>query len=891
MKRGLIKALLLMTSLCFVTCMAMAQGTIKGKVVDSQTKEPLVGATIMIDGTTEGVAADLDGSFSLKTSQSGKLTLVFRSVGYSELKKEVSLNKDLNLGAVNMKSESIGLGDVTVTASVAVNRKTPVAVAVIDPIAIENKLSTQEFPEILKSTPSIYATKQGGGYGDSRVNVRGFESENVAVMVNGVPMNEMESGKIYWSNWAGLSDVTRSMQVQRGLGAAKVAAPSVGGSINIVTNTTDVKAGGGLSYAVGNDGYNKISFNVSTGLRNGWAVSILGAKSWGNGYIQGTEFEGYSYFGNVSKQINDKHMISLTVLGAPQWHNQRSDNLLITEWQKHDNKYKFNPSYGFGLNGQRKVAGYNKFHKPQISLNHYWTINEKSSLSTAVYVSIGHGGGYRGQGTNAYKNSWYATALEGTLNTQFRAADGTFDYGAIYELNMNSQNGSQMVMSNNMNNHKWFGLLSTYTTQLGQYFNVYGGLDVRYYKGTHRAEIVDLYGGEYYIDSESRKNVAYRKGDNAWLNEKLKVGDVVYRDYDGFVAQEGLFGQLEFNRNALAVFVAGSASNTMYWRYDRFYYDKAHAKSDKANFWSGTVKGGANYNIDEHNNVFANVGYISRAPFFEYAVFLNKENSNELNKDAVNEKVFSAELGYGFRSPVFTANVNVYRTAWMDKSMGASVNSLGQSEERGRINMTGVDALHQGVEVEVMVKPIRNLELTGMLSIADWRWNSNATGYLYNDQGQALTKTGEVTEIQSPDHAKVSVNLKDVKVGNSAQTTFAFGANYEVLKGLRIGADYTHWARNYAKFKLQGSDLANSLGKTLEYETPWKIPSAGVMDVNMSYRFPFGKLRGTISANVNNVLDQEYITDADDGTTHDWTTAQVYYGFGRTYSVRFKITF
>ena len=211
--------------------------------------------------------------------------------------------------------------------------------------------------------------------------------------------------------------------------------------------------------------------------------------------------------------------------------------------------------------------------------------------------------------------------------------------------------------------------------------------------------------------------------DANWKNEKLKVGDVVYRNYDGFVTQEGVFGQVEFNRNALATFIAGSVSNTMYWRYDRFYYDKAHAKSGKADFWSGTVKGGANYNLDEHNNVFANIGFISKAPFFEYAVFLNKENSNELNKDAVNEKIFSVELGYGFRSPVFTANLNLYRTAWMDKSMGASV-TFQDSDERGRINMTGVDALHQGVELEVTVKPVRNLELTGMLSLADWRWNS-----------------------------------------------------------------------------------------------------------------------------------------------------------------------
>ena len=894
MKSLFTKALLLMLSLCLMSFMTVAQGTIKGKIVDSQTKEPLVGATVMLEGTSEGVAADLDGSFTLKTGQTGKQTLTFRCVGYKELKKEVTLGKELNLGTIALETESIGLGDVTVTASVAVSRKTPVAVAVIDPVAIENKLSTQEFPEILKSTPSIYATKQGGGFGDSRVNVRGFESENVAVMVNGVPMNEMESGKIYWSNWAGLSDVTRSMQVQRGLGAAKVAAPSVGGSINIVTNTTDVKAGGGISYAVGNDGFNKIAFNVSTGLRNGWAISILGAKSWGNGYVQGTEFEAYSYFGNVSKQINDKHMISLTVLGAPQWHNQRNDNLLISEWQKHANKYKFNAVYGFGLNGQRKVAGYNKFHKPQISLNHYWTINEKSSLSTALYVSIGRGGGYRGQGNSTYKNSWYATALDGTLNTQFRAADGTFDYAAIYDLNMKSENGSQMAMSNNINNHEWYGLLSTYTTQLGQYFNVYGGLDLRYYKGTHKAVLVDLYGGDYYVDSESRKNVKAENNalaqDATWKNEKLKVGDVVYRNYDGFVTQEGVFGQVEFNRNALATFIAGSVSNTMYWRYDRFYYDKAHAKSGKADFWSGTVKGGANYNLDEHNNVFANIGFISKAPFFEYAVFLNKENSNELNKDAVNEKIFSVELGYGFRSPVFTANLNLYRTAWMDKSMGASV-TFQDSDERGRINMTGVDALHQGVELEVTVKPVRNLELTGMLSLADWRWNSRATGYLYNDQGIPLTKDGVVTTEKSKEHAKVDVDLKDVKVGNSAQTTFAFGANYQVLKGLRLGADYTHWARNYAKFKLQGSDLSKELGKTMKYDTPWKIPSAGSMDVNMSYRFPLGKVWGIISANVNNVLDQEYISDAEDGTTHDWTTAQVYYGFGRTYSVRFKITF
>src|SRR5690606_40354216 len=128
------------------------------------------------------------------------------------------------------------------------------------------KGSNQEFPELLKSTPGVYATRAGGGYGDSRMNLRGFQSENIAVLINGVPVNGMENGKVYWSNWAGLSDVTRSMQVQRGLGASKVAVPSVGGTINIQTKTLEAIKGGTIFQGIGNNGYSKTTFSYSSGL-------------------------------------------------------------------------------------------------------------------------------------------------------------------------------------------------------------------------------------------------------------------------------------------------------------------------------------------------------------------------------------------------------------------------------------------------------------------------------------------------------------------------------------------------------------------------------------------------------------------------------------------------
>lgn len=904
MKRVFMKELVLIVSFCFVSFAAMAQGNIKGKVVDSQTKEALVGATVMIDGTTEGVAADLDGSFSLKTAKSGKQTLVIRSVGYKELRKDVVINKDLDLGTFGLETESIGLGDVTVTASVAVSRKTPVALSVVEPMEIENKLSTQEFPEILKSTPGVYATKAGGAYGDSRINLRGFEQANIAVMVNGVPMNDMEWGGLYWSNWAGLSDVTRSMQVQRGLGASKVSAPSVGGSINIVTKTTDAEAGGSISYALGNDGYNKIMFNVSTGLRKGWALTLLGSKTWGDGYVQGTEFEGYSYFLNISKQINDAHLLSFTVFGAPQWHNQRSgyDGLTIQGWQEvekytgADRQYRYNPTYGFGLHGERKTSSYNSYHKPQISLNHFWTINEKSSLSTVLYVSIGRGGGYKGLGnTKDYENQWFG-AGSGKLNTYFRNTDGTFAYDKIYELNATSEKGSLMAMSESKNEHNWYGLMSTYTRAIGEYINVYGGIDFRYYNGKHTNELVDLYGGDYYIDyyrSQVKDVNNVNVADPDWVNRKLKVGDVVYRDYDGYVMQEGVFGQAEYNRNALSVFVSAAVSNSSYWQKNHFYYDKANEKSKTENFIGWNLKGGANYNLTERHNVFANIGYISRAPFYSGGVFLYAMNSNATNPDAMNEKVFSVEVGYGYRSAIFSGNLNLYRTAWMDKTMTRSMDL--KNGDRSSINMSGVDALHQGIEMDFVFRPVKHFDITGMLSVGDWRWNSSATGYFYNSSGQPLKNIdGDIASgIQAEDHAKMVVDLDGTRVGNSAQTTFAVGAKVEPLKGLRIGADYTYWMRNYAEFSVGGSnggDLVMNGYK--KYDTPWRMPSAGELDLNVNYKFPVGKLWATLYGNVNNVLDTRSISDAFDGSGHDWQTAyRVFYRFGRNYSVRLKISF
>lgn len=887
----------------FTVCSAAsisAQTTVKGVVVDGETQEPLIGAAVMQRGTTQGVVTDVDGNFELVVSSSNA-TILIKSLGYKDETRAINRSGTVNLGTIQMSVDAFALADVTITSSIAVDRKTPIALSTIEPLYIEERLGVQDFPELLKSTPSTYVTKEGGGYGDSSVRLRGFKSENVAVMVNGVPMNDMEWGGVYWSNWAGLSDVTRSMQIQRGIGAAQISGPSVGGSINIVTKTIDAQKGGSVSYSIGDHGFNKLMFSVSTGLsKTGWALTLLGGKTWGDGYVQGTDFEAYNYFINVSKRFGDSHQLSLTAFGAPQVHYQRSlqDGLTIEGWQnvqqymEPGENYQYNPTYGFDKNGERKTSSKNKYHKPQISLNHMWEINNTSSLSTAFYVSIGDGWGYRGEGTSDYSSGWYGSS-NGTLNTRFRKEDGTFGYDLIQEMNEKSLNGSQMVMTVSKNNHRWYGLVSTYKKTLNDNFQILGGIDGRYYKGIHTNEIIDLYNGDYYIDRHRSSVLSGNHssaGLSSFVNKKLTVGDVVYRDYDSHIWQGGLFGQVEYTLEGLSAVAAGSVNYTNQWRYDRFYYNGKNSKSDAVDKLGFNLKGGANYNFNDNHHVFANVGYISRAPFFSGGIFLSSTTSNVVNPDAVNEKILSVEAGYGFRSPFLRGDFNIYHTRWMDKTMARSFDFPDKSD-RATINMQGVDALHQGIELELTAMPWQWLEVKGMFSLGNWRWVGDATGYYYNSGGQPLNKDYQVASgIGASDHAQTKLNFNGTKVGGSAQTTFLVGATFKPTSDIRFGVDWNFFGRNYADWAPSYSDL--SIGGEKEFVTPWRIPSAHAFDVFASYSFKIGSLPAVVSGNVHNIFDQEYIQNAYDGSDHDWKTAyRVFYGFGRQMNMRLKVSF
>ncbi len=371
---------LLLSLLISATAFAQVSGTI----TDSETGEPLVGATVVVKGTTQGTVTGFDGNFTLKGLEDGEHALVVSYIGYDDQMMNATISGGkADMGAFSLKASSIGLAAVQVIASVAVDRKTPVAVSTIKGEEIEQKLGNQEFPEILKSTPSIYTTKQGGGFGDARINVRGFSQENVALLINGISVSGMEDNKVYWSNWAGLGDVTRTVQIQRGLGASRMAISSVGGTINIITKTTDQEKGGSAFTTIGNNGYQKTGLTLSTGrTENGWAFTFSGSRTTGDGYIEGTFIDAWSYFGSIAKEIGDDQQLMFTIFGAPQRHGQRSFWHPIDD-QRDKFGTKWNDDFGY-YNGQEYSFRDNFYHKPQASLNHIWEMSEKNHFDLCI---------------------------------------------------------------------------------------------------------------------------------------------------------------------------------------------------------------------------------------------------------------------------------------------------------------------------------------------------------------------------------------------------------------------------------------------------------------------------------------------------------------------------
>jgi len=742
---------------------------------------------------------------------------------------------------------------------IAEDRKTPVAVSTITKAEIEDKaMGNVDFPEIFTTTPSVYVSDQSSGFGDSQMFLRGFSSQNTAYLLNGQPINGMEDGNLYWSNWSAMTEVANAVQVQRGLGSSKLAISSVGGTVNMVTKATEKKQGGYVRFNTGNDSYMSGTIAYNTGMKGKWGVSML-FNQWKahRNYAMGTNGEGQAYFVSVGYKPSERHQFNFMIFGAPQQHGQNFSTKSAAQWataEQYGYGKKYNNNYGY-LDGEGRNLRTNYYHKPVANLNWDWTINENASLSTVLYASTGTGGGTSGVGR--------ATST---------TSNGLIDFDRIIANNLASSGvggsgttGSTSAIRTSVNNHFWYGGVTNFNfdTKTGWNFNV--GADLRFYKGYHFQQMNNLFGLNSWNQSRPDGqivNVTETFSTNPWsaLFKSAGKDQRTNRDYREDINYQGVFGQVEYSVGKVSAFVQGAVSNQFYQKFDTWNYGGVETASKKVNKTGWNVKGGAAYSINDNNTVFVNAGKYSRQPFLDN-VF--EFNSVEL-RETENEVIESVEAGYKYQTRNLKVNVNAYYTRWGNRFLGIS----GDLNDRPIYTaMTNVAQVHKGIEADFDAKISKAFGLYGFLSVGNWKYDGS-TPYetMYTDDNTIFERG--------------NVDLTGTNIGQAAQVTFGLGTKVNFTRNLYWDVDLMYNGKIYGQ--VDPVNVAQSALKGEVYQAAVIAPFVRA-NTGVAYSFKLGEQKIKLRANVRNLFNDQYISKIDRNG--------VGYAIGRTWTAGITYNF
>jgi len=709
-------------------------------------------------------------------------------------------------------------------------------------------------------------------------------------MINGVPQNDMENGWVYWSNWDGVGDATSSIQVQRGLSAVNLATPSIGGTMNIITDPTSFEKGGKFKQEAGDGGFLKTTINYNTGLLLNDKLALSGTivRKTGDGIIDGTWTDAWAYYFGGSYAVSENQRFELYAIGAPQRHGQNLYKQNIATYSQElagdvdgydtdafaeGNKFEteagrlFNqnvapidPSYTgkqyWYMYGARTTNRFNKnflnerenfFHKPLVNLNHFLTINDKTRLSSVLYWSGGSGGG-----TGTYGSVSRTPAVEG--ERWYASSPWAWDWNAEIAQNSDNidenfsttENRSTGILRNSINRQNTYGLISKLNYELNDNLELQVGLDWRTARIEHAREVRDLLGGDYYVDYAD---------DNFEEGKVVKLGDEIAYHNETTVDWIGGFVQGNYTTEKLNLYGMGGVSSIEYSYQDHFTIADEVITADPITTYQ--VKGGALFNVNENLGVFINSGYVQKAPILDNVITYD----GVVATDPDNEKFLHNEFGANFGTQKLGVRVSAYNTDWQDRNLTKSVQTgQGSSGDTDVIFLKGVNQKHQGLEIETKIQPNDLIELDLIASFGNWKFDGDADGTYqeneYNDEGQVIG-------YQTTDYAYA---LDGLYVGDMPQTAYILGVTLKPIKGLRLQALYKTYDKNYSDWSPDAREIEDGVADRSQV---WEAPGYSKLDLHASYKLPIKGYDISLNAHVFNALDEVFVQDAVDNSKYN----------------------
>lgn len=897
MKQFLVLLLILASSLAYAQ-----NGNVKGKVVDTDTKKPIPGATVNI-GTYSAIT-DANGEFELSNVPNGDYTVGIITENYEAFQVSQNFNftesTSISLPTISLKYkgvQEIGSNDITISEN-----------------DLDEDNKDQNVSGLLNSTTDIFNKVAGFNLGAGFFRARGYDGANSMVYMNGIPVNDAENGRVSWSEWGGLNDVMRNKEAIPGINAADFSFGDIGGVTNIITRASMIRKQVKFTYSLTNKSYvHRAMFTYSTGLmQNGWSFVASGSRRWSEeGYIPGTFYDSYSYFVGAEKKINAKHSINFTAYGSP---TERGMQAAATQetYDLVDNNY-YNANWGW-QDGKKRNARVRNFHEPMFILSHYWTINDKMKLNTSASYTFGQYGTtslnwynakdprpdyYRympSYQTDPFIASVIAEKWKNDKNTQ------QINWDELYQVNyLSNSEGSQAkyIVENRRSDHSQINVTSFLNYELNNNVELTAGIEYSKYKSMNFKVLDDLLGGNFWVDIDQFAERDF-SGDTLTLqndldnpNRIIKEGDKFGYNYNIY-SQNGLFwGQAKFTYNKVDFFIAANTSQTTFWREGFMKNGRApensKGESEKKSFFNYGSKFGVTYKLTGRHFLLANVLYETKAPSIRNS-FVSPRVKNQFAPDLKQEKIMSGELSYIWRSPMVKARFTAFHTTFEDQT---ELQSFYSDLMKTYINysLSGINKVHQGFEFGAEVKANASISLTAIAAFGNYRYSSRPKALITVENGMYADTTQTIYQ-------------KGFYVEGAPVTAGSFGINWRAPKFWFLNVNFNYFGERYMDFfapRRTESAIQNILpGDPIlkDITSQQKVDGGYTIDMSIgkSLRFNY-KYFINFNFSVSNILDnKELVTNGFEQLRFDGQNAlkfppKYYYMIGRNYFVNIAFRF
>lgn len=888
-----------------------AQTTVYAYVKDQQGK-PVESAEIELGASTENVKADKIGYFQFVDLQPGHYLITVSKQSFDQKIIEFDVTSDekrKDLGVISLAPANNNLG-----------------VVVIDDAASdsdEDGSSMQPTIGLLNSGRDIFQSVTAFELGAYWFRPRGVDNRYEDVLFNGVSMSKNDDGRVDFSNWGGLNDVTRyPYESVDNITPSAYTFGNLGGVVYYNTRASSYRKQTSLAYSFTNRSYrHRAMATYSSGLsKNGWAFTFSASRRWAEeGVIDGTQQNSYAYFGAIEKQFSSRHAINITAFGAPTY---RASNAPNTQ-EVYDLMGKNYNSYWGWQDGEKRNSRIRKTFEPIFMLTDYLKLGKTSNWANTFSYQFGsdarsrldwfHGTDPNPTYYRKLPSYFFSKALElesdgGNDITAGELAEieavrnswkndsnvSQINWDALYRanyLNKTGMNGEKRgaiyTMVEDVNEDKTFNYSSHFDTMLQPNWKLNLNFNYQNLKSDNFRRVSDLLGADFAYNLNAfggdnpynvdDPNVEVREGDRTQYNYLLN------RSSYAFNAST----ELDLPKwNVMGSIFSSYSESQRDGKYRHHYYlNTSKGKSGIYDALDGGVKGRVTYKIDGKNFIVYNGAFFSVAPTLN-EIFVNPRVNERMTPGVSNQMINSNDLGYIHRGQVLKIRLSGYYTTISNSTDISRYYLEGGGDDNSAIGapnafiaevLSGADKRYMGAELGLDVKVTPTLNANFVASVGDYEYTNNPKAYSYSDVDRTYF---------AADQEFGEANIKGLKVAGTPQKAFSLGLKYNSTKFWWLGVSANYLMDQYLDFSVinrtanfyTNPRTGDIYGSTTGQYTGFDIPEANaenvaallkqqkfddqfMLNANAGKSFLIGKYRMGVSVSVNNILNnRDYVT-------------------------------